>query len=79
LGVCSTVPVVALFLVTAEGMPAIIALTASLLGLPLPVCAAIALLSPDSRHVREVISPHGADRGHADPARGGVRDLRCGA
>jgi signal transduction histidine kinase len=59
LGVCGTVPVVALFLVAADGIPAgpaVIALTAALLALPLPVCAGIALLSPDSRDVRAVIS-----------------------
>jgi signal transduction histidine kinase len=59
LGVCSSVPVVALFLVAADNTPVsppVVALAAALLGLPLPVCAGIALLSPDTRDVRTVIS-----------------------
>jgi signal transduction histidine kinase len=59
LGVCSSVPVCSLFLVAAENAsldPAWAVLIASLLTLPLPISAGIALVGPDDRDVRGLIS-----------------------
>lgn len=59
LGVCSSVPTATLFLVAAENIPGpfVNALfVASLLCLPLPLTTGIALLAPDHRDVRPLIS-----------------------
>ena len=59
LGVCSSVPTATLFLVASEDIPGPFSyalFVASLLCLPLPLTTGIALLAPDHRDVRPVIS-----------------------
>lgn len=59
LGVCTSVPASSLFLVATDKTPvssAWVVLSASLLTLPLPISAATALIAPDRRDVRALIS-----------------------
>ena len=59
LGVCSSVPLASLFMVatdTASVSPVVVTLIASLLCLPVPLCAAIAVGCPDAFDVRTAIS-----------------------
>jgi len=59
LGVCTSIPVCSLFLVAADKTalnPAWVGLIASLLTLPLPLSAGVALVGPDHRDVRALIS-----------------------